>query len=91
MCDFCEFCFSIDSEIKPSKTHITYDRDSDQFDIQVETADPYDGGILEGVKFCPYCGEKLKITKRFTAEIEEEDNDPDRGKPWAYEIMAKYR
>ena len=31
-----------------------------KFYINVPAGDPYDGGYLEDVKYCPYCGRDLK-------------------------------
>lgn len=63
MCDFCRRIFD-DSEVGwVDNNLITYDRKFDQFDIQTVAGDPYDTGILSDVKFCPYCGEKLKYLK----------------------------
>lgn len=62
----CEFCKRIldDAEVGwVDNNIITYDRKFDQFDIQTAAGDPYDTGILQDVKFCPYCGEKLKYSK----------------------------
>lgn len=59
MCEFCSRILDdsgvgwIDDDL------ITYDPKFKRFYIQVASADPYDTGILEDVKFCPYCGEKL--------------------------------
>lgn len=42
---------------------IVYDPETEEFDIEIPDVDPYCGGILENVKFCPYCGEKLDKRK----------------------------
>lgn len=31
-----------------------------RFDIWAVVADPYDSGVIENVKYCPYCGRELK-------------------------------
>ena len=59
MCDFCNHIVE-DSEVGWIDDNIiTYDRKFDEFSIQTAAGDPYDTGILQDVKFCPYCGEKL--------------------------------
>lgn len=59
MCSFCEKIYPLSKGSLPDENLIAYDEVLDQFDIWVATADPYDTGILQDVKFCPYCGEKL--------------------------------
>lgn len=63
----CSFCSNIpdDSSVgwmgdeRVKNNLITYDTELKKFYIQVASGDPYETGILEDVKFCPYCGEKL--------------------------------
>ena len=58
----CSFCSNIpdDSSVGWIKNNlITYDPEFKKFYIQVVSDDPYETGILENAKFCPYCGEKL--------------------------------
>ena len=63
MCDFCERILD-DADVRwVDNNLITYDRKFDQFDIRTAAGDPYDEGILDDVKFCPYCGERLKFVK----------------------------
>lgn len=63
MCNFCERILDYSEVGWLNSNVITYDRKSDQFDIQTAAADPYDTSILQDVKFCPYCGEKLRFAK----------------------------
>lgn len=62
-CDFCKRILS-DSEVGwIDKNIITYDREYNRFAIQTAAGDPYDTGILDDVKFCPYCGEQLHFRR----------------------------
>ena len=61
MCEFCEKIYPLSKGDLPDKNLIAYDDEVlDQFDIWVATADPYDSGLIENVKHCPYCGRELK-------------------------------
>lgn len=62
-CEFCERIFDSSEVGWIDNNLITYDRKYDQFDIETAAGDPYDTGILQDVKFCPYCGEKLQFRK----------------------------
>lgn len=59
MCSFCEKIYPLSKGGLPDENLITYDEVLDQFDIWAAAGDPYDTGVLQDVKFCPYCGEKL--------------------------------
>lgn len=59
MCGFCEEIYSLDEPL-PDKNCISYDKIMKQFDIWAATADPYDSGVIEDVRYCPYCGRELK-------------------------------
>lgn len=61
MCNFCEH-IGVDGEW-PDENKIVYDRKYDAFHIEAPDADPFCGGILQDVKFCPYCGESLDKRK----------------------------
>ena len=56
-CKFCSLIFDI--EEVPDFNCIVKGSAS-QFYINAPSADPYDGGCLEDVKYCPYCGRDLK-------------------------------
>lgn len=56
-CKFCSLIFDI--EEVPDFNCIVKGSTS-QFYINVPAGDPYDGGYLEDVKYCPYCGRDLK-------------------------------
>lgn len=60
MCKFCEKIYPLHEGGIPDENVITYDDRYDQFDIWSDTGDPYDSGVLEDVKYCPYCGRKLR-------------------------------
>ena len=60
MCNFCEKIYPLSKGGLPDKNLIAYDETLDRFDIWTATADPYDSGIIEDVKYCPYCGKELK-------------------------------
>lgn len=62
-CDFCKRILS-DSEVGwIDENVVTYDNKCNRFAIQTAAGDPYDTGILDDVKFCPYCGEKMYFGK----------------------------
>lgn len=73
MCKFCEKIYPLSKGGLPNENLIAYDEALDQFDIWAvrlpyflpsrklsSTADPYDSGLIENVKHCPYCGRELK-------------------------------
>lgn len=60
MCSFCEKIYPLSKGSLPDENLIAYDEVLDQFDIWVATVDPYDSGLIENVKHCPYCGRELK-------------------------------
>lgn len=62
MCYFCERILKESSIDWIDENLISYDEKSNEFNIQTASADPYDSGLLQNVKFCPYCGEKLKTS-----------------------------
>lgn len=63
MCSFCKQIFNQDESNAKDENHIYWD---DGFYILAVAGDPYDCGILEKVKFCPYCGRKLSLLKPFS-------------------------
>lgn len=38
---------------------MNFDNDG-ELNIQVDTGDPYESGILSNITYCPYCGRNLK-------------------------------
>lgn len=63
----CKFCDSLYSEKQASnKLHnegdadLVYFDDDGEINIQVDTGDPWDSGILSGITYCPFCGKNLK-------------------------------
>lgn len=46
---------------------MTVDEDG-EFDIQADTGDPWELGVVCDVHFCPYCGRILKDIKREVIE-----------------------
>lgn len=63
MCSFCEKIYQLIEGGLPDENLIAYDKILGQFDIWVATADPYDSGLIENVKHCPYCGRDLRGEK----------------------------
>ncbi len=59
MCSFCEKIYQLIEGGLPNKNLIAYDKIWGQFDIWAATDDPYDSGIIEDVRYCPYCGRAL--------------------------------
>lgn len=59
MCKFCEKIYPMSKAGLRNENLIAYDEELDQFDI-CAYADPYDSGLIENVKHCPYCGRELK-------------------------------
>lgn len=64
MCKFCDQLYS--KEQADDRLHnigaadlVYYDKDG-ELNIQVDTGDPYESGILSDITFCPYCGRNLK-------------------------------
>lgn len=60
-CDFCNRIYDDSDVAWVDSNLIAYDKRFKMFDIQLNTADPFDGAILTDVKFYPYCGEKLRF------------------------------
>ena len=60
MCKFCEKIYPLSKGGLLNKNLIAYDETLDHFDIWAVIADPYDSGVIEDVKYCPYCGRELK-------------------------------
>ena len=64
MCYFCDLLYFEDQADK--KLHLAGTADLVYFDndgelnIQVDTGDPYESGILSNITYCPYCGRNLK-------------------------------
>ena len=56
-CDFCRNVFDIEQCLPDSNCLI---HDERGFHIQAVTADPYDGGRVDDIRYCPYCGRDLK-------------------------------
>lgn len=61
MCDFCKYIYGYEEDAYSDRSHILYDIDEDEFDIEVGGEDPFWCNFLNGVKFCPYCGRKLTV------------------------------
>lgn len=64
MCKFCDLLYS--EKQANNKLHnegdadLVYFDDDGELNIQVDTGDPYEFGILCNITFCPYCGRNLK-------------------------------
>lgn len=56
MCDFCKTIH--EQRVYYSGESYLY-KDENKISIIADTYDPLEYGILENVKFCPYCGRKL--------------------------------
>lgn len=64
MCKFCDLLYSEDQA--DYKLHqeggadlVYYDKYG-ELNIQVDTGDPYESGILSNITYCPFCGRNLK-------------------------------
>lgn len=64
MCKFCDLLYS--EKQANNKLHnegdadLVYFDDEGELNIQVDTGDPWDSGILSGITYCPFCGKNLK-------------------------------
>lgn len=81
MCEFCKYGYRNDSDIFPDGNFIRYSPNTNKFEIVAGSGDPYCDGLLEDVKFCPYCGEKLVITERKTVYMDDDFVMGTDGKP----------
>lgn len=59
MCNFCKKIYTLSKGGLPNENCLAYDDELKQIDIWTYTGDPYDCGVVEKVRYCPYCGEKL--------------------------------
>lgn len=70
MCKFCETIYPVEdtSDIAfrsgkykdfQEENYIFTDEDG-AFCIEAQAGDPYESGIVENIKYCPYCGRKLE-------------------------------
>ena len=64
MCKFCDLLYSKDQadyKLHQEETAdlVYYDK-SGELNIQVDSGDPYEPGILSDITYCPYCGRNLK-------------------------------
>lgn len=64
MCKFCDLLYS--EKQADNKRHqewaadlVYYDNDG-ELNIQVDTGDPWETGILRHITYCPFCGRNLK-------------------------------
>ena len=55
-CDFCEHIKDVTEDFNNENCIV---KDENQYDIIAVVADPFDWGLIERIKFCPYCGRKL--------------------------------
>ena len=64
MCKFCDTLYSAkqaDNKLfQEGAADLVYFDDYGELNIQVDTGDPYESGILSNITFCPYCGRNLK-------------------------------
>ena len=64
MCKFCDLLYS--EKQADNKLHnegaadLVYFDDDGELNIQVDTGDPWESGILSNITFCPFCGRNLK-------------------------------
>lgn len=84
MCKFCETIYPVEDtsdiafqrgKYKDFKedNYIYADKDG-TFNIEAQTGDPYESGIVENIKYCPYCGRKLESEdKQCTTENQESE------------------
>lgn len=56
----CDFCSNF--SLKNHENHIEKDEDG-CFNIWADTGDPWEWGIVEKIKYCPYCGRLLEDNK----------------------------
>lgn len=55
-CNFCEHIKDVSEDFINENCIV---KDKNQYDIIAVLADPFDWGLIERIKFCPYCGRKL--------------------------------
>ena len=64
MCYFCDLLYSEKQANDKLSTNgiadlVYFDNDG-ELNIQVDTGDPWESGILSNITYCPYCGRNLK-------------------------------
>ena len=64
MCKFCDVLYSEKQADKKlyneGAADLVFFGDDGELNIQVDTGDPYESGILSNITFCPFCGRNLK-------------------------------
>ena len=64
MCKFCDLLYFDDQAsgklFNEGAADLVYFDNNGELNIQVDTGDPYESGILSNITYCPYCGRNLK-------------------------------
>lgn len=64
MCYFCDLLYfedqADDKLLNGGAADLVYFDNDGELNIQVDTGDPYESGILSNITYCPYCGRNLK-------------------------------
>ncbi len=80
MCTFCDLLYSskqADNKLyMEGAADLVYYDEQGELNIQVDTGDPYESGILNDIAFCPYCGRNLKeLYGPFIRGVLEDEDD----------------
>ena len=64
MCKLCDLLYSVeqadDKLFNEGNAHLVFYDKAGKLNIQVDTGDPYQEGILSDITYCPYCGRNLE-------------------------------